>query len=104
MKRVDFASPPLFHFKYGKEKLRLKWLTYGNGRPAIIIETMTGQLYTKLTVNISEIPLGKNEYIIKDYSENVEVARVVYSQGWFTDTGLRFKSDFVVMPIWKLNE
>jgi hypothetical protein len=48
----------------------LAYKTYNNGRLAILLTTKTGEIYAKVTTNLPEIPLGDNEILIKDYSEN----------------------------------
>ena len=98
--RYDFI-PKHLHFKHAGKQLRLKQMAYTDGNAALVIEDMDGQPYGKLSVNVPEIPLGKNEYIIKNYSENIELAANIYKQGWFDDSGIRVKSGFVEMPIWK---
>ena len=48
----------------------LAYKAYPNGRLAILLTTKTGEIYAKVTTNLPEIPLGDNEVLIKDYSEN----------------------------------
>jgi len=98
--RYDFI-PKHLHFKHNGKQLVLRQLTYDDGNAALIVEDINGRLHAKLSVNFPEIPLGKNEYIIKNYSENIGIAEDVYKQGWFDDTGIRVKTGFVEMPLWK---
>ena len=43
---------------------------YGNGRLALSMVCLDGELYAHCTVNLVSVPLADDEVAIKDYSEN----------------------------------
>lgn len=73
---------------------------YGNGRTAIrLVDADNGEPIATATVNIPEIPLPKNEVIIKDYSENEGILDALINAGIVELTGRRIKGGYVDMPI-----
>lgn len=48
----------------------VKKASYGNGRPAILLESTNGVPFATATVNIVAEDIGADEAAIKDYSEN----------------------------------
>jgi hypothetical protein len=76
---------------------------YEDGTPAIVV--LEGDdLYAKLSVNIPEQKLEENEFCIKTWSENEELARIVMESGLFEDTGNRVTCGFTEAQIWRLKE
>lgn len=84
-------------------KLITQFHLYYNNRLAVQLVTQNREPYATLSVNVDEIPLEPNEFIVKGYSENTgldDIARY----GVFEDTGRRVNlSQFVKnQQIWRL--
>ena len=76
---------------------------YPNGRPAIqLIDVTDGGPYTTATINLPEVRLGKDEVIIKDYSENAGVLEGLVNSGIVQLTGRSVESGYITAPICKL--
>jgi hypothetical protein len=73
---------------------------YENGRLALmLIDAKDGSPVATATVNIPDVKLGKNEVLIKDYSENQGMLQVLEEAGIVRATGERIRSGFVEIPI-----
>ena len=55
-----------------------------------------------LTTNVIDAILGKNEIIIKDWSENVEFAEACFATGLFENTGRTISTGHVEAPVWRI--
>jgi hypothetical protein len=76
---------------------------YSNGRICIqVLDKADDSPWGKLTVNMPEAELEENEFCIKNWSENVEMAAGAFSTGRFEDTGRSVQSGFISAPIWRL--
>lgn len=73
---------------------------YQNGRIALILMCENGP-YAKLTCNLPNEELAPNEFFVKTYSENTEVAVSALKSGLFEDTGRRAKSGYVDIHVWR---
>lgn len=72
----------------------------GKGRPALqLVDWEDGSPVATMTVNIPELPLGENEYFIKDWSENEGMLDAILSCGLASDTGRRERTGFVYAPV-----
>lgn len=82
------------------ETLAFKVAQYANnGRTAIqIVVADTGEPWATLTVNMPQSNIPYGFVAIKDYSENVEVAKAAYATGLFEDTRITAEG----MPVWKI--
>jgi len=71
----------------------------------IAIQALTeDEVFGTLTTNIDE-PIEKDEFFLKDWSENVWVHQVLNAfPEYFEDTGKKFNSGFVTVPVWKLKK
>ena len=68
------------------------------------IDTSDGEIFGTLTTNI-EGEIEENEFFVKDWSENSWVPGVLNSfPEYFEDTGKRFESGFVQVPVWLLKK
>lgn len=56
--------------RYKGESVVIKKRYYDNGRMALILDCASGEPYGKITVNVPEEHLLKDEMFVKDYSEN----------------------------------
>lgn len=76
---------------------------YYNNRLAVKLVTQQHEPYATLSVNIDNVPLGPNEFIVKGYSENLGLDDIS-RYGVFEDTGRRVDlSQFVKnQQIWRL--
>lgn len=76
---------------------------YNNGRPALVLTDHEG-IFAVVSVNIPEIALGPEEFLMKFYSENAAFEEPLRATGLFEDTGKRVSSGYVAIPIWQLSE
>jgi len=77
---------------------------YKGGRIAIeLIGEKDGEPFAMLTVNIPEVPLKEYEFLIKNWSENEDIAKAALASGFFIDTGKRVSSGFEQAPIWEID-
>ena len=74
--------------------------TYKTGGTAVILN-QDGQRFATLSVNFSEVKLEHNEFAVKTWSENEEIAADCLSSGLFIDTGKRIKSGYVEASVWR---
>lgn len=88
------------------EIVTLKEAKYSNGRLAITstVEDKDGfvEPFGTLTTNVIDAILGKNEIIIKDWSENVEFAEACFATGLFENTGRTISTGHVEAPVWRI--
>ena len=72
-----------------------------SNRPAVqLIDETEGCPFCMLSVNMSA-ELGDEEFVVKDWSENEEVAVAALASGLFVDTGRKVQVGFVEAPIWR---
>jgi hypothetical protein len=77
--------------------------SYHNGRPALqLIDAADGGPFGVLTCNLPDIPLEDGEVIIKNWSENEDIAKAALASGYFKDTGKRVATGFVEAQIWRV--
>ncbi|MCI0458332.1 MAG: DUF4313 domain-containing protein [Gemmataceae bacterium] len=76
-----------------------------NGRPALLlVDAKDGEEVAVATVNVPEVPLAKNEVLIKDYSENRGMLKALQSAGVVEPTGRVAESGFARLPVCKLSD
>lgn len=77
---------------------------YGNGRLALRLEEVgdSREIITVITCNIPSTPLGEDEIIVKNYSENSGMDNWLVRNDIAVPTGRSVSSGFVIMPIMKL--
>ncbi|WP_205679000.1 hypothetical protein [Aquisphaera insulae] len=76
---------------------------YGNGRPALqLIDADDGSPIATATVNLPDVPLGKNQVAIKDYGENAGMLKALAEAGIVKPTGQTIPSGYVEVPICEL--
>ena len=90
-----------FYFK--KHELEIRQSVYkNNNRVAlVVVDVGTEEEYTKLTVNVTNINYPKDVFAIKTWSENEEIAEVIFNTGAFEDTGRRAESEHVTIEFWE---
>jgi len=78
--------------------------SYYNRRPTLVLLTNDQEidLFCTLTCNLPDIPLEDDEVIIKNWSENEDIAKAALASGYFQDTGKRISTGFVQAPIWRV--
>ena len=74
---------------------------YSNGRVALSLVDEEGPVATA-TVNLPGVPLGKNQVLIKDYSENEGILDALVAAGVVKSTGQMVRSGFVEVPVCEL--
>jgi hypothetical protein len=76
---------------------------YDNGRPALVlVDAEDGSPIATATVNLPDVPLGRNQVAIKDWSENEGVLDALVAAGVVKHTGQTVPSGFVEVPICEL--
>ncbi|MCU7829551.1 MAG: hypothetical protein KZQ85_10835 [Candidatus Thiodiazotropha sp. (ex Myrtea sp. 'scaly one' KF741663)] len=75
---------------------------YGNGRPAILLETEQGLPVATATVNISFFKPAEGEVLIKDYSENEGILDCLADAGILEPTGKELWSGHAKLHICRL--
>jgi hypothetical protein len=83
---------------------------YENGLIALLIQDVYGEPIAKLTVNIpnhveSHIKsmIENDEFFVKTWSENEQIAKDALASGLFEDTGLWVPvSEYVSAQIWRM--
>lgn len=86
-----------YTFSFAKEQYR------GNGRTAIaIFDPKTGEECTMLTVNMPEVHIEPDEFIVKTWSENEDISKAAFKTGIFIDTGKRV--GYINAPVWKFKD
>lgn len=90
-------------FTFNSERLHTSYDgTYCNGTKAISILDENCRYYCTLTVSVENTPkLKDNEFVIKTWSENAEIAAAILKTGKFKDTGKRITTGFTKAEIWE---
>lgn len=90
-------------FKFSEFTCAIKLHKYQNNRTAIqLIDAIEGDPVIMATVNIPEIPLDKDEVIIKNYSENEGILNVLVAEGIVERTGKAVEVGYNICEICKL--
>jgi len=80
---------------------------YKEGALALLLVITDGENagddFGTLTVNIPDVLLRGHEVLIKNWSENEEMAKAALESDLFIDTGKRVATGFVEAPIWEIN-
>lgn len=77
-------------------------LKYSNGRTAIRIRGDEGaSIIATLTVNLPDKPINKDEFFVKTWSENAQIAKDCMNSGLFIDTGKRVHTGWAEAAVWK---
>jgi len=88
-------------FEYNGETFELRCSHYVNNRLAIRVLS-NGEPYTVLTVNIPAFGLGKKEIIVKTWSENKDICKIVLNNtNLFEDTDIQIPTGFCEASVWK---
>ena len=75
-----------------------------NDRVCVLLGAYNGEPYGILSVNIPEVPLNKDEFIVKNYSENTGLDNIDLYGGLFKDTGSVVRVGFNICPIWEITK
>ena len=76
---------------------------YDNGRVALqLVDAEDGSPIAKATVNLPDVPLGKNQVAIKDWSENEGMLDALVAAGVVKPTGQTVRSGYVEVPVCEL--
>ena len=59
---------------------------YSNGQLAVFVHAINGEPIAELSIMYESVELAPNEFILKDYSENEEIAYVFYISNFFEPT------------------
>lgn len=86
----------LFSFTHDGEKLvGTQAGVYQDGTPAIDILTEDGEPYVRLTVCVPGTKLAPNEFLVKDWSENLPTFNRLQALGLIKPTGRTVPTGFV---------
>ena len=81
----------------------LRYGQYGNKRTAIeLIDTHDGESVAVATVNIVNADINDDEIIIKDYSENEGMQKILMDAGIISTPVRIIPTGYVVVPVCKL--
>lgn len=76
---------------------------YANGRPALrLVDAEDDSPIATATVNLPDLPLGRNQVAIKDWSENEGMLRALTEARVVTPAGQTVPSGYVQVPICEL--
>ena len=89
---------PKIKTRYGDMEVEV--VLYQTGGTAVIL-TQDGQCFATLSVNFPEVELEHNEFAVKTWSENEQVAADALASGLFVDTGKRIQSGYVEASVWR---
>lgn len=99
----------LFNFKFKGETLTMCQTVYFNNpnRQALVVEDATGAPYAKVSINVDFDPVSldqdQNQYAIKTWSENEELARYLIGERYLILTGRYVRTGLVSAPICTVN-
>jgi hypothetical protein len=83
---------------------RLVKSQYMNKRLALqLIDSKDSSAVCTITVNLPDVPLGENEILVKSYSENEGIDKMLEQSKLALPTGRKIQSGFVKIPVFKLN-
>jgi hypothetical protein len=89
--------------KFKQWECDIKYLHYYNDRTAIqLIDHNDGEIVAMATTNIPEVDLANDEIIIKNYSENETMDKVLMEAGIIGPALRSIQTGFVIVPIHKL--
>ena len=91
-------------FYFRKRELEIRQSVYkNNNRVAlVIVDVETGENFATLTVNVTNVNYPEDVFAIKTWSENEEVAEVIFNTDAFEDTGRRAENGHVIIEFWRL--
>lgn len=73
---------------------------YGNGRTALeLVDAEDGSPIAKATVNLPDVALGRNQVLVKSYSENEGMLEALVAAGVVKPTGETIRSGFVEVAV-----
>ena len=75
---------------------------YFNNRPAIQLESVSGEPVATASLNAPEHELKENEVIIKEYGGNEGIFEALSENGIIKDTGKRVQVGFVTCKVCEL--
>lgn len=77
---------------------------YPNGRVALVLYTLSGEPYAKVTTNIPEMDIPHGYCFIKNWSENVGILEQLVEQGILNDTLVYIESNYVRVPVCEIKK
>ena len=86
---------------HGPHDVRLTTGRYPNGRLAVQL-TEHGEPFATVSVNIPEVPLARDEFFVKVYSENEGLLDELLRVGAIHFTGRRLQTHLGPTPVYRL--
>lgn len=92
--------PHLGECEYGRERLQVVSSCYGNGQLALMLAQASGQVYTKLTVNLDPFPASPWSVLVPAHNDAQAQAALLHPSFPLRclDTGRQHESGFVQLP------
>ena len=101
MANIDILERPI---EFCGWKCRIHFTRYKNGRPAIHLISLQGEPVATATINLPEAELFEGEILIKDYSENTGIKKLLIDAGILEETGKQVAWGYSTFPICRLTE
>lgn len=100
---MDSINIPSLKTTWLDEKnVSLRFDRYRNGRTCLSLVSEYGEPLMVATVNLPDVAVPKDCVLIKDYSENEGLLKVLIDNKIVSDTSIRIPSGFVSIPMCKL--
>jgi hypothetical protein len=97
------APPEAPRVSFGGFDCDIEFRQYPNGRTALTLAPRGDrESMFVATVNVPEVPLGPNEVLVKDYSENTGMLEALERAGVVRATGRTVTQGFVAIPVCEL--
>lgn len=94
-------TPPIIRFR--DWNCHVVKRQYGNGRPALqLVDAEDESPIATATVNLLDVPLGRNQVAIKDYSECEGMLQALTEAGIVRPTGETIRTGHVEVPVCEL--
>jgi hypothetical protein len=82
----------------GPMDLQLK--RYGNGNLAVLLYTLEGEPYAKLSTNVEGVEIGQYEFFVPRHNLDDDFLRSLLKTGKFEQTNKSVAINYVTMPLW----
>jgi len=92
-------------FKHKGVKLEIRQDRYDDGHTALIlVDPINMTELATLTIDVPGYDFPTDEFAIKAWSENEEIAEICFQTGMFEDTGKRGKADIGIVEFWEMRK
>ena len=84
--------------------LNLNWKKLGNNNLFVFLTDEQSFPIAKLSINCPEYSLREGEFVLKNYSENIEISKHLINDGIIELTGKNVKIGRNLVPICRINK